>query len=265
MKILEANINKTLSEYQSIVSKLAESHSEMLVRYFQETPCVSEETKAEILNVLTSDLDFKSFSIYGEASFIFSLLQFGILPILDMDESYDSYSFYNQELWAHRVGGDWTRVDDDDISDDLRKLLQSVPYTFKNNVNIASENLAKGITRNTLLSISDWKFIDDSIFGTGWTIKRAMPSIAEQESLFQQIYGDIVEIEPEIVESIINDIENKVENWNTRYGLMVDVTDVDVYRDTPIPRDLISGFQFIQWLILKVKFSSPMKRIMKKG
>lgn len=258
MKLLEANINKTLSEYQGIVSKLADLHADVVIKFFQETPNVSLETKSEILNILISDSEFESFSTHGNekaASFILSMFQFGLLPIFDMDESYDSYSFYNQGLWVHRADGDWTQVDNEDISEDLRKLLQSVPYTFRNNVNTASEALTKGINRNTLLSISHWKFIEDSVFKTGWTIKRETPSISENASLFQQIYDDIVQIEPEIVESIVNDIENNGENWNTRYGLMVDVTDVDVYSNTPIPRDLISGFQFIQWLILKVKFN----------
>lgn len=258
MKILNADINKTVSEYRQVVSKLGEFQLDLLNHYFSELPNISNEMKSEMLTVLTSASDLKPFSTYENdetASLILSIMEYGILPILDMDDSYDAYSFYNNELWVHKVDGDWTHVDNGYLSQDLENLLRNLPFVFKNHLRTARRALREGQTRNTLLSISHWKLIDDAIFGTGWTIQRDMPSISEKASLFETIYTDMLQIEPEIVEAIVNDIKNEGENWNVRYGLMIDVTDVTVYPNTPIPYDLVSGFQFIQWLILKVKFN----------
>lgn len=249
MKITDEIFLRKLVDYRLIQNILGARYNDQFLSYILHPE--NNEFYKNLKTIIMSSPDFKTLSTYQhetQSNFVLDVLRFGLLTIIDDDDEFDQYSYYNKTLWAHKVNGQWVKIES--ISKEINNLINSIAYIFKS---YQSKTEDKAYYSNKLVKFRGWTFFEEDLLTDNWTISRNTKSIMEQFDLFKNILKNISLIVPDYVEATLNTIGIKKVNWNIRYQLLLDVTDPNIYPNTPIPYDLISGFQFIEWLSLKEK------------
>lgn len=249
MQITDDNVLRKLVDYRLIQNILGARYNEQFLSYIQDP--YNNEFYNNLKEIIMSNSDFKTLSTYQnelQSDFLLNVMKVGLIAVIDDDDEFDQYSYYNKTLWAHKVDGQWVKIES--VTKEINNLIHSIAYIFKSYQRKTED---KAYYSNKLVKFRGWTFFEEDLLTGNWTISRNNKSIMEQFNLFQNILKNISLIVPDYVEATLNTIGMKKVNWNIRYQLLLDVTDPNIYPNTQIPYDLISGFQFIEWLSLKEK------------
>lgn len=247
MQITDETVLRKLADYSLIQNVLGARHNEHFLSYILDP--YNNELYNNLKDIIMSNPDFKTLSTYqneSQSDFILNIMKFGLITIIDNDTEFDTYSYYNKELWAHNINSGWVKVKS--VSKEISNLLSSIGYIFK-----SSQNKDKAYIPNKLLKLRGWTFFGSDLITDNWTVSRNTKSIMEQFDEFQVLFQNVSKTLPDEVELVLNTINMKDVNWDVRYKLLLNVTNPNILPETPISYNLIAGFQFVQWIILKEK------------